>query len=378
MGDTSEYSWRIITTETEFKDLREEWEQLFVANPNHSPFMAWGWIWAWLRHLAGPHRIRMLVLADADGKLQIALPTIETNLSSISKTPEMAIACGYGRDCSDHLGILRLPRHDTRLIDLVSEGIQSRFGMNTRFRLDSLGSGNEHPEALGRSLKAAGYPIRVSNQNVCPSVKLPSDFDDFLKQLSRNFRSQVRRQFKRVDKSDEVRIRSVDSSSSIHFVKRLIELNQARMRELGARSSTEDDNFASFLFEAIPYMADSQLARMDVIEFSGQIAGAVLNLVHGQTVYFYMGGFDKSIAKLGPGNSMFMHNIKRGIAEGFTRYDFLRGSEPYKYRWGATDSPIQRLDIYPVGFLRGSLRCAVDDTIERLRSVVKQVRHRKK
>ena len=27
------------------------------------------------------------------------------------------------------------------------------------------------------------------------------------------------------------------------------------------------------------------------------------------------------------------------VREGATRFDFLRGREPYKYDWGATDTP---------------------------------------
>jgi len=35
--------------------------------------------------------------------------------------------------------------------------------------------------------------------------------------------------------------------------------------------------------------------------------------------------------------------IQRAIQLGRTRLDFLRGNEPYKYEWGAVDSPIERL-----------------------------------
>jgi CelD/BcsL family acetyltransferase involved in cellulose biosynthesis len=31
------------------------------------------------------------------------------------------------------------------------------------------------------------------------------------------------------------------------------------------------------------------------------------------------------------------------IELGKSRFDFLRGNEPYKYEWGAVDEPIQRL-----------------------------------
>jgi CelD/BcsL family acetyltransferase involved in cellulose biosynthesis len=35
--------------------------------------------------------------------------------------------------------------------------------------------------------------------------------------------------------------------------------------------------------------------------------------------------------------------LRQAIEAGKRRFDFLRGDEPYKYEWGATDEPIQRL-----------------------------------
>jgi CelD/BcsL family acetyltransferase involved in cellulose biosynthesis len=41
--------------------------------------------------------------------------------------------------------------------------------------------------------------------------------------------------------------------------------------------------------------------------------------------------------------------VQRAIALGRTRLDFLRGNEPYKYEWGAVDSPIERLLVQRTG-----------------------------
>jgi CelD/BcsL family acetyltransferase involved in cellulose biosynthesis len=34
---------------------------------------------------------------------------------------------------------------------------------------------------------------------------------------------------------------------------------------------------------------------------------------------------------------MIWHAMAEGIREGMTAFDFLRGAEEYKYRWGAKD-----------------------------------------
>ena len=42
-------------------------------------------------------------------------------------------------------------------------------------------------------------------------------------------------------------------------------------------------------------------------------------------------------------------SIEMALAAGRSRFDFLRGDEPYKYGWGARDVPIQRLLVVRTG-----------------------------
>jgi CelD/BcsL family acetyltransferase involved in cellulose biosynthesis len=37
--------------------------------------------------------------------------------------------------------------------------------------------------------------------------------------------------------------------------------------------------------------------------------------------------------------------LEQAIMRGAVMFDFLRGREPYKYRWGALDSPTVRLRL---------------------------------
>ena len=74
-----------------------------------------------------------------------------------------------------------------------------------------------------------------------------------------------------------------------------------------------------------------------------------------------MGGFDDKARKIRPGIALFALAMQRGIDSGYTKYDFLRGEESYKYRWCATDVLTHNVSIYPAGFLGGYLAPMADD-----------------
>jgi CelD/BcsL family acetyltransferase involved in cellulose biosynthesis len=56
--------------------------------------------------------------------------------------------------------------------------------------------------------------------------------------------------------------------------------------------------------------------------------------------YDYIGGFDPQFSSLSPGSLLIGHAIEQAEAEGAAHFDFLRGAEAYKYRWGAVDEPM--------------------------------------
>ena len=98
-----------------------------------------------------------------------------------------------------------------------------------------------------------------------------------------------------------------------------------------------DDGVALFHALAMPRLCDRGLARLYALEIGDRIAGVYYGLQFGDRAYAYLGGFDPSFDSISPGTILIGHAIERAEGEGAREFDFLRGSESYKYRWGASD-----------------------------------------
>ena len=51
----------------------------------------------------------------------------------------------------------------------------------------------------------------------------------------------------------------------------------------------------------------------------------------------YQSGWDRAYARDGLGNLLVLHALELAAERGAATFDFLRGTEPYKYRFGASD-----------------------------------------
>lgn len=82
--------------------------------------------------------------------------------------------------------------------------------------------------------------------------------------------------------------------------------------------------------------------RFHMVRLSGRIVAVHFGFQWRGRHYYYIGGFDPDFASLSVGSVLLHHAIRSAADEGASEFDFLRGAESYKYRWGATGPSYRR------------------------------------
>ena len=289
--------------------------------------------------------------------------------------------CGYGPDCSDYIGCLRTPELEDELAVVTADAIDRYIDRRVRLVMPSLDGSRGFPNELRGTMTNLGRATWLKRDHSCPAIALPGSLDEYLAGLSRNFRSQVRRHHRKVLKHPEVEFRQVDADEAGSFARELVRLNRARMSDKGTESSFETEAFRNFFLDAVPGLADEGIAWMDTMIQGDKVLAATLTLLHADRMYFYSAGFDDSASALRPGTALHLEVLTRGIERGYVSYDFLRGGEPYKYRWGATEALTWKLTAYPAG-AGGQVQCVRErltaEARAKARSLKRQLNRRAK
>jgi CelD/BcsL family acetyltransferase involved in cellulose biosynthesis len=93
-------------------------------------------------------------------------------------------------------------------------------------------------------------------------------------------------------------------------------------------------------------LLDAGLLRLHTLSVDDKVIAAIYCMTSGGTTIYYLGGFDQEYHKWSPGmlatRAAILHAVSVDKSHTF---DFLRGNEPYKYRWGAVDRANMRLLI---------------------------------
>ena len=92
-----------------------------------------------------------------------------------------------------------------------------------------------------------------------------------------------------------------------------------------------------------PAVVAAGLVELAFLYADGEPIASLCCFAYGATYAAYNSGYHPAYAEISAGIVLFAERIRTAIARGFTAFDFMRGNESYKYRFGATDQPLYQL-----------------------------------
>jgi CelD/BcsL family acetyltransferase involved in cellulose biosynthesis len=297
-----------------FSGLRTSWQELVGDSPTATPFQTWEWQSTWYRHYGGGRR--MLAVSVWEGQDLIGLMPFTR-----SRGPWRVLRpSGIGP--SDYLHPLARRRAEEDVAYTIQQVIRELPNVDL---IDWHQVRETQPAAnLNRET-----PI---DQAMCLVLDLPKTFDQYLAMLGKSLRYDIRKLEKTMFTSGRATIEIADESTLPVSLEAFFELHHKRWRKRGMPGA--------FLGRAKKFHADWALQavrnswlRLGVLRNGGSVIGAIYAMTLGETTYYYQAGFDPAHAAVSPGTLVVANAIRQSIDEGVTRFDFMRGDEPYKRRW---------------------------------------------
>jgi CelD/BcsL family acetyltransferase involved in cellulose biosynthesis len=89
------------------------------------------------------------------------------------------------------------------------------------------------------------------------------------------------------------------------------------------------------------------LARLDVLDLDGEPVACTFSYDYRDTLALYNSAFRPDLAKMAPGMVLVGSLIERSIEEGKGYFDFLRGDEAYKKRFGPVPRAVYEVVVGP-------------------------------
>lgn len=318
----------LLRTQHELDALEAEWWALWSSASTATPFQSPAWLLPWWRHFgAQPGWALHALTLRREGRLVGLAPLF------LHPGPEGA------RQLSP-LGIGITDYHDWLLAPEAADGA-ARFLESLAEERDLWDVADFEELPPGSPLLAAPLPSTLratrTEQSVCPSVPLPGSGGAYLAARSAWLRRNLRRGMRRLGEGGALGFESATADTLAEFVAAFFRLHEERWRREGKPGVFVGEAVQDFHREAAAALLARGLLRLYGLRRDGRLIALWYGLAAGGRIYAYQSGFEPEHARDNPGSLIIGHAIQRAIEEGAREFDFLRGSEPYKYDWGAED-----------------------------------------
>lgn len=321
----------VLEEATDLQDLealRSEWAGLWARCPTATPFQSPAWLIPWWQCL-GRGDLWTLALRHDDRLVGLApLFIYPETRGSFARTVRV-----LGTGNTDYLDVLVEP-------DFEAVGLASFFRHLDRHRERWDGCDFQHLRADSPLLDApvpARWSDEVTVQEACPVLTLPERIEEQRERIPAGFLKKLRYYRRRAEREGTVAFESACEENLERLFGAFLRIHSARWAEQDESSVLAGDAVRRFHACAIGALLDSNRLRLYALRLDGQIVASYYGFTHRKRHYYYLGGFDPAFSRLSLGHQIVHHAMREAIREGVHTFDFLRGQEPYKYRWGAED-----------------------------------------
>jgi CelD/BcsL family acetyltransferase involved in cellulose biosynthesis len=307
-------------------DLTRDWLALAERLDETSYFQTPDWILSWWETIAARPPTRAAAWRAPSGRLE-ALVVLSRHRERLHRTLPVKVPmytnAGSGAGAADHCGWLVPARWRDEVAAWLAEAIGGG-GLLLRGADD----GWDRPPLPSRA--------RVIATTVCPRLAL-SDPDEGVGP-SRGFHRQLGRFTRRIEREGVDFQWIAPGSVDGRVLRSLFALHtRARSRHDG-RTSFGLEQLT--LHERLSARSGAQRGPAAVVARRGDaVAGVLYGFFWKDTFAAYQWGWDSGWDRHSMGSVLAHQAIRHATAHGARTFDFLRGAEPYKYRFGAVDRP---------------------------------------
>ncbi len=262
------------------------------------------------------------------------------------------------------------PADDATVGALAAPALARRFGARAALDLGRVEAG----AAWWRELAGAwpgGTEAVVGPPEPLPFVVLgEGGWEHYLKGRSGQFRNQLKRKWKALERDHELSLESADSGEALEAgLDRLFDLHDARRRQLGTPSALDDPAARAFLRSFAEAARGRGWLREYLVKVDGTAAAAWLGWRVGDRFAYYQAGFDPELSRYSIGFLLLAHTVRTAIEEGAGEYDLLLGDESFKRRFATGERQGSTVLLVRRGssaYLRARARVAGRRTLRRL------------
>ena len=324
----------------DFSEFSETvWNALVEQSIADTPFSRHEYLSEWWKTLGGGEwkqaELVLVSAGEADQLVGIA------PLFIAEHDGQQALMLVGSIEISDYLDLIvreaDLPRFLSGLLDFLASPAAGNWSAIDWYNLPD---SSPTLAALKAESERHGWSYHEEIYRPTPRIPLNGSFDGYLSRIDKKQRHEIRRKMRRAAESEKnVRFHVIDKTADIES-----EINA--FFDLMVQDPNKEQFLHPEMREQMSVTVRSAFERdylwLAFLEVDGKKTAASLNFDYKNKLWGYNSGVSREHMELSPGWVLLSYVIQWCSENGRYEYDFMRGDEEYKYRFGGVNRHVMR------------------------------------
>ncbi len=332
-----------LTLHTTFPhDIKSEWNDLLSESVTHVPFLRHEYLETWWSTLGGGEW--------QDATLSIITARHHDRLVGIAplfRAPHIDRSCLLllgSIEISDYLDLIVRPADlELFITDLLPFLASPALPAWDALDLYNILESSPTLSTLEKMAMTLGWKFIAEKLKHCPYIPLSGNYETYLSGIDKKQRHEIRRKVRRLEESGV--------PQRWFFIEDPNDLEPAIQDFLALMAL--DPEKAAFLTPAMRTMMqavmrcafENDCLKLAFLEINSKRVAAYLNFDYLDRFWIYNSGIDWNFNEYSPGWVLLARLLQWTNENNRVEFDFMRGDEAYKYRFGAKDRFVLRATL---------------------------------
>lgn len=324
-------------SEDEFGNMRGEWNSLLEKSATNEIFLLWEWMYSWWDVFKnGSSKLYLLRGKNPPGETIGIAPFYLHHQTGFGNRERSTIRfCSSLETFPDHLDIIATREYEHSFAEAVLNYLIQHGQDWDLIRLEGV-----REDAVIKKYLTSGRPRQdgVLTTSIpsarCPYLLLDNTFEGYLRSFSSKKRQTLLRKRKILMTREKALLKTVhfDEEPEKH-IQELFVLHNERAKRKGIKTTFVGDALYRFHSKTVCYLLKEGKVILTVLYKEILPLVSYYCFKHNQKYYYFQAGLSDEGEKKSAGGVLFSLIIEEAFKEGCKEFDFLRGSEEYKFYW---------------------------------------------
>ena len=323
--------------DSQFVNMKEEWNALLEQSATNELFLVWEWMYSWWDVFKNGGSELYLLRGKSSTGETIGIAPFYLQQQRLFGNFKIKIIrfCSSVETYPDHLDIIAMKEYE----HLFSEAVLNYLVQHDK-DWDLIKLEGVHENAMIKKYlssvgpKKNGVLMKSLPSTGCPYLVLDKTFEGYLSSFSPKKRQTLLRKRRILMDREKAVFRVVQCDEEPDkYIRELFALHEERARQKGIKTTFSGEEIYKFHSRLVHGLLREGKVVLAFLykEFDPLVSYYCIK--HGKKYYYYQAGLSHEGEKRSAGAVLFSLIIENAFKEGYKEFDFLRGSEEYKFYW---------------------------------------------